>query len=242
MARRGKKYIEAAKLVDKNKRYTLEEAVELLKKMEEILQRRFDETVELAMRLNVDPRYADQMVRGSVVLPHGLGKPIKVVVFAEGEDAKKAEEAGADYVGGDELINKILREEWTDFDVAIATPEMMPKVAKLGRILGPRGLMPSPKTGTVTKNVEQAIKDAKRGRVEFKVDKAGNVHMPVGKISFEKEKLLDNLYAAIDAVVRARPPGAKGQYIKNMAVSLTMSPSVKLDINEVLKKLQEKAA
>ena len=242
MARRGKKYIEAAKLVDKNKRYTVEEAVEILKKMEEILQRRFDETVELAMRLNVDPRYADQMVRGSVVLPHGLGKPIKVVVFAEGEDAKKAEQAGADYVGGDELINKILKEEWTDFDVAIATPEMMPKVAKLGRILGPRGLMPSPKTGTVTKNLEQAIKDAKRGRVEFKVDKAGNVHMPVGKISFEKEKLIDNIYAAIDAVVRAKPPGAKGQYIKNIALSLTMSPSVKLDINEILKKLQEQAA
>ncbi|RUM28985.1 MAG: 50S ribosomal protein L1 [Aquifex sp.] len=242
MARRGKKYIEAAKLVDRNKRYTVEEAVDILKKMEEVLQRRFDETVELAMRLNVDPRYADQMVRGSVVLPHGLGKPIKVVVFAEGEDAKKAEQAGADYVGGDELINKILKEEWTDFDVAIATPEMMPKVAKLGKILGPRGLMPSPKTGTVTKNVEQAIKDAKRGRVEFKVDKAGNVHMPVGKISFEKEKLIDNIYAAIDAVVRAKPSGAKGQYIKNIALSLTMSPSVKLDINETLKKLQEQAA
>ncbi|HIQ49497.1 MAG TPA: 50S ribosomal protein L1 [Aquifex aeolicus] len=242
MARRGKKYIEAAKLVDRNKRYTVEEAVDVLKKMEEVLQRRFDETVELAMRLNVDPRYADQMVRGSVVLPHGLGKPVKVVVFAEGEDAKKAEQAGADYVGGDELINKILKEEWTDFDVAIATPEMMPKVAKLGRILGPRGLMPSPKTGTVTKNVEQAIKDAKRGRVEFKVDKAGNVHMPVGKISFEKEKLIDNIYAAIDAVVRAKPSGAKGQYIKNIALSLTMSPSVKLDINETLKKLQEQAA
>lgn len=242
MARRGKKYIEAAKLVDRNKRYTVEEVVDILRKMEEVLQRRFDETVELAMRLNVDPRYADQMVRGSVVLPHGLGKPIKVVVFAEGEDAKKAEQAGADYVGGDELINKILKEEWTDFDVAIATPEMMPKVAKLGRILGPRGLMPSPKTGTVTKNVEQAIKDAKRGRVEFKVDKAGNVHMPVGKISFEKEKLIDNIYTAIDAVVRAKPSGAKGQYIKNIALSLTMSPSVKIDINETLKKLQEQAA
>ncbi|WP_461831610.1 50S ribosomal protein L1 [Aquifex sp.] len=242
MARRGKKYIEASKLVDKNKRYTLEEAVDLLKKMEEVLQRRFDETVELAMRLNVDPRYADQMVRGSVVLPHGLGKPIKVLVFAEGEDAKRAEEAGADYVGGDELINKILKEEWTDFDVAIATPEMMPKVAKLGRILGPRGLMPSPKTGTVTKNVEQAIKDAKKGRVEFKVDKAGNIHMPVGKISFDKAKLLDNIYTAIDAVMRAKPSGAKGQYVKNIALSLTMSPSVKIDINETLKKLQERAA
>ena len=242
MARRGKKYIEAAKLVDKNKRYSLEEAVDLLKEMEKILQRNFDETVELAMRLNVDPRYADQMVRGSVVLPHGLGKPIRVVVFAEGEDAKKAEEAGADYVGGDELINKILKEEWTDFDVAIATPEMMPKVAKLGRILGPRGLMPSPKTGTVTKNLEQAIKEAKKGRVEFKVDKAGNIHMPVGKISFDKEKLLDNLRAAIDAVLRAKPPGAKGQYIKNMAVSLTMSPSVKIDVNETIRKIQEMAA
>ena len=242
MARRGKKYIEAAKLVDKNKRYSLEEAVDLLKEMEKILQRNFDETVELAMRLNVDPRYADQMVRGSVVLPHGLGKPIRVVVFAEGEDAKKAEEAGADYVGGDELINKILKEEWTDFDVAIATPEMMPKVAKLGRILGPRGLMPSPKTGTVTKNVEQAIKEAKKGRVEFKVDKAGNIHMPVGKISFDKEKLLDNLRAAIDAVLRAKPPGAKGQYVKNIAVSLTMSPSVKIDVNETIRKIQEMAA
>jgi len=167
MAKRGKKYVEAAKLVDKNKRYSVEEAVKLLKEMEKVLQRRFDETVELAMRLNVDPRYADQMVRGSVVLPHGLGKPIKVVVFAEGEDAKKAEEAGADVVGGDELINKILKEEWTDFDVAIATPEMMPKVAKLGRILGPRGLMPSPKTGTVTKNVEQAIKEAKKESLKW---------------------------------------------------------------------------
>jgi len=242
MAKRGKKYLEALKLVDKNKRYSLEEAVDLLKEMEKILKRNFDETVELAMRLNVDPRYADQMVRGSVVLPHGLGKPIRVVVFAEGEDAKRAEEAGADYVGGDDLINKILKEEWTDFDVAIATPEMMPKVAKLGKILGPHGLMPSPKTGTVTKNLEQAIKEAKKGRVEFKVDKAGNIHMPVGKISFEKEKLLDNLRAAIDAVLRAKPPGAKGQYIKSIAVSLTMSPSVKIDVNDTIRKIQEMAA
>jgi len=242
MAKRGKKYLEALKLVDKNKRYSLEEAIDLLKEMEKVLKRNFDETVELAMRLNVDPRYADQMVRGSVVLPHGLGKPIRVVVFAEGEDAKRAEEAGADYVGGDDLINKILKEEWTDFDVAIATPEMMPKVAKLGKILGPHGLMPSPKTGTVTKNLEQAIKEAKKGRVEFKVDKAGNVHMPVGKISFEKEKLLDNLRAAIDAVLRAKPPGAKGQYVKSIAVSLTMSPSVKIDVNDTIRKIQEMAA
>ncbi len=242
MARRGKKYLEALKLVDRTKTYTIEEAVDILKKMAEVTKRNFDETVELAMRLNVDPRYADQMVRGSVVLPHGLGKEIKVLVFAEGEDAKRAQQAGADYVGGDELINKIMKEEWTDFDVAIATPEMMPKVAKLGKILGPRGLMPSPKTGTVTRNLEQAIKEAKKGRVEFKVDKAGNIHMPVGKISFDKEKLIENIYTAIDAVVKARPPGAKGQYVKTITLSTTMSPGVKIDVHETLKKLQELAA
>ncbi len=242
MAKRGKKYRKALELVDRKKTYTVEEAVDLLKKMAEVTQRGFDETVELAMRLNVDPKYADQMVRGSVVLPNGLGKPIKVLVLAEGEEAKKAEEAGADYVGGENLINKILKEEWIDYDVVIATPEIMPKVAKLGRILGPRGLMPSPKTGTVTRNVEQAIRDAKKGRVEFKVDKAGNIHMPVGKISFDKEKLLENIYAAIDAVVRARPPGAKGQYVKSITLSTTMSPGIKVDVNETLKKLQELAA
>ncbi len=242
MARRGKKYLKALELVDRSRTYTVEEAIDLLKKMAEVTERRFDETVELAMRLGVDPKYADQMVRGSVVLPHGLGKPIRVLVLAEGEEAKKAEQAGADYVGGENLINKILKEEWTDFDVVIATPEIMPKVAKLGRILGPRGLMPSPKTGTVTRNVEQAIADAKKGRVEFKVDKAGNIHMPVGKISFEKEKLLENVYTAIDAVVRAKPPGAKGQYIKSITLSTTMSPGVKIDISHTLKKLQEMAA
>ncbi len=242
MARRGKKYLKALELVDRSRTYTVEEAIDLLKKMAEVTERKFDETVELAMRLGVDPKYADQMVRGSVVLPHGLGKPIRVLVLAEGEEAKKAEQAGADYVGGENLINKILKEEWTDFDVVIATPEIMPKVAKLGRILGPRGLMPSPKTGTVTRNVEQAIADAKKGRVEFKVDKAGNIHMPVGKISFEKEKLLENVYTAIDAVVRAKPPGAKGQYIKSITLSTTMSPGVKIDISHTLKKLQEMAA
>ncbi len=242
MAKRGKKYLKALELVDKSKRYTVEEAVDLLKKIAETTKRGFDETVEIAFNLNVDPRYADQMVRGSVVLPHGLGKPIKVLVLAEGEYQKMAEEAGADYVGGEDLINKILKEEWLDFDVVIAAPEIMSKVAKLGRILGPRGLMPNPKTGTVTSNIKQAVEDAKRGRVEFKVDKAGNLHMPVGKISFDKDKLVENIYTAIDAVVKARPSGVKGNYIKNVTLSTTMGPGVKLDVNSILRKIQELAA
>jgi len=242
MAKRGKKYLKALELFDRNRTYSVEEAVDLIKRLSEVSQRRFDETVELAMKLNVDPRYADQMVRGSVVLPHGLGKPIKVLVLAEGEDAKRAEEAGADYVGGEDLINKILKEEWVDYNVVIATPEIMPKVAKLGKILGPRGLMPNPKTGTVTKNIEQAVSDSKRGRVEFKVDKAGNIHMPVGKVSFDKEKLAENIYTAIDAVVRARPSGAKGQYVKSITLSTTMGPGVRIDVPTTLRKLQEMAA
>ncbi len=241
MARRGKKYLNALKIYDKTKRYTLEEAIDLLKEMNEVLKRNFDQTVEVAYRLGVDPRYADQMVRGSLVLPKGLGKKVKVLVLAEGEATKLAQEAGADYVGGEELINKILKEEWIDFDVVIAVPEIMPKVAKLGRILGPRGLMPSPKTGTVTRDVKRAIEDAKKGLVEFKVDKSGNLHMPIGKISFPKEDLLENAYASLEAVLRAKPPGAKGQYIKSMALSLTMSPSVKIDLNSALRRLQEVA-
>ncbi len=242
MAKRGKKYLKALESIDRKRTYTVEEAVDLIKEASQKAARNFDETVELAMRLNVDPKYADQMVRGSVVLPSGLGKPIKVLVLAEGEDAKKAEEAGADYVGGENLINRILKEEWIDYDVVIAVPEIMSKVAKLGRILGPRGLMPNPKTGTVTKNLEQAIKDAKKGRVEFKVDKAGNIHMPVGKVSFDKEALTQNILSAIDAVVRAKPPGAKGQYVKSITLSTTMGPGIKVDIPETMKKLQDLAA
>ncbi len=242
MAKRGKKYLKALESIDRKRTYTVEEAVDLIKEASQKAGRNFDETVELAMRLNVDPKYADQMVRGSVVLPNGLGKPIKVLVLAEGEDAKKAEEAGADYVGGENLINRILKEEWIDYDVVIAVPEIMSKVAKLGRILGPRGLMPNPKTGTVTKNLEQAIKDAKKGRVEFKVDKAGNIHMPVGKVSFDKEALTQNILSAIDAVVRAKPPGAKGQYVKSITLSTTMGPGIKVDIPETMKKLQDLAA
>ncbi len=242
MARRGKKYLEALKLVDKNKLYSLEEAIDTLKKMEDVLQRKFDETVELIFKLGVDPRYADQMVRGSVVLPHGLGRELKVLVITQGEKVKEAEEAGADYVGGEDLINKILKENWLDFDVVIATPDMMPKVAKLGRILGPRGLMPNPKVGTVTQNVKKAVEEAKKGRVEFKVDKTGNLHIPIGKISFDKQKLVENALEVIETVQKLRPSGLKGQYIKNAVVKTTMSPSVRLDIASILRSLEAKAA
>ena len=242
MAKRGKKYLKALELVDKDKAYSLEEAVQILKKMEEVLQRKFDETVELIFRLGVDPRYADQMVRGSVVLPHGLGKELKVLVITQGEKIKEAEEAGADYVGGEDMINKILNENWLDFDVVIATPDMMPKVAKLGRILGPRGLMPNPKVGTVTQNVAKAVEEAKKGRVEFKVDKTGNLHVPIGKISFDDKKLIENALEVIETVQKLRPTGLKGQYIRNLVMKTTMSPSVKLDFASILKSLEAKAA
>ncbi len=242
MSKRGKKYLKALELVDKNKEYSLEEAIDKLKEMENVLQRKFDETVELIFRLNVDPRHADQMVRGSTVLPHGLGKPIKVLVIAQGEKLKEAEEAGADYVGGEDVINRIAKEEWIDFDVVIATPDMMPKVARLGRILGPRGLMPNPKVGTVTQNIKRAVEEAKKGRVEFKVDKAGNLHVPVGKISFDKEKLLENILAVAEAVQKAKPEAVKGQYIKNVVLKTTMSPSVRLNIADLQKTLAAKAA
>ncbi|ACO03078.1 ribosomal protein L1 [Persephonella marina EX-H1] len=242
MAKRGKKYLKALELVDKDKLYSIEEAVETLKKMEEVLQRKFDETVELIFRLGVDPKYADQMVRGSVVLPHGLGKELKVLVITQGEKVKEAEEAGADYVGGEDMINKILNENWLDFDVVIATPDMMPKVAKLGRVLGPRGLMPNPKVGTVTQDVKKAVTEAKKGRVEFKVDKTGNLHVPIGKISFDNNKLVENALEVIETVQKLRPSGLKGQYIKNMVMKTTMSPSVKLDVLSILRSLEAKAA
>ncbi|WP_457640913.1 50S ribosomal protein L1 [Persephonella sp.] len=242
MAKRGKKYLKALELVDKDKLYSLEEAVETLKKMEEVLQRKFDETVELIFRLGVDPKYADQMVRGSVVLPHGLGKELKVLVITQGEKVKEAEEAGADYIGGEDIINKILNEGWFDFDVVIATPDMMPKVAKLGRVLGPRGLMPNPKVGTVTQDVKKAVTEAKKGRVEFKVDKTGNLHIPIGKISFDTQKLVENALEVIETVQKLRPSGLKGQYIKNAVMKTTMSPSVKLDIASILRNLDAKAA
>ncbi|MEZ0323676.1 MAG: 50S ribosomal protein L1 [Hydrogenothermaceae bacterium] len=238
MAKRGKKYLQALKLLDPNKAYSLDEAIAKLKEMANVTQRKFNETVEIAFRLGVDPKYADQMVRGSVVLPNGLGKEQKVLVIAQGEKLKEAEEAGADYAGGEEIINKIANENWIDFDVVIATPDMMPKLAKLGKILGPRGLMPNPKVGTVTNDIKKAVTEAKKGRVEFKVDKTGNLHLPVGKINFDSEKLKENILAVVDAVVKAKPAGVKGQYVKNVALKTTMSPAVKLD----LKSLETKAA
>ncbi len=233
MARRGKKYLEAAKLVDKSKLYTIDEALEIAQKAS---YAKFDETVELHFRLGVDPRHADQQVRGSVVLPHGLGKKIRVLVFTEGEGEKIAKEAGADYVGCDEYIKMIEEDGWLEFDVALATPNVMPKISRLGKILGRRGLMPNPKSGTLVPPAElpRAIEEAKRGRVEFRMDKTGVVHIPVGKLSFGKEKLAENIAAAIEAVVRAKPPAVKGQYIRSLTLATTMGPGIKLNLSAAL--------
>jgi large subunit ribosomal protein L1 len=225
MAEKAKIYREAKEKVDREKRYTLDEALELLEQMP---PRKFDETVEIALRLGVDPRHADQMVRGSVVLPNGLGKKVRVLVFAKGQKEKEAEEAGAEYVGAEDIIEKI-QKGWLDFDKAIATPDMMGQVSKLGKILGPRGLMPNPKVGTVTFDVAKAVYELKAGRVEFRVDKAGNLHVPVGKATFGKDKLRENIQSLFEAVLRLKPPASKGTYVKGAAISRTMSPGVKLD-------------
>ncbi len=224
MPKRGKKYLNARKEIDRNRLYEPDEALELVKKLGRTT---FDETVELAVRLGVNPKHADQQVRGSVVLPHGTGKAVQVLVFAKGEKVKEAEEAGADYVGGEELAAKI-QGGWLDFDVAVATPDMMATVGKLGKILGPRGMMPNPKSGTVTFELARAIKEIKAGKVEFRTDKAGNIHVPIGKVSFELERLRDNFYTVIEALLKARPPAAKGQYIRTVTVSSTMGPGVKI--------------
>jgi large subunit ribosomal protein L1 len=226
MPSRGKKYIESIKLVDRQKRYdNIQEAMELVKKM---TTTKFDASVDVAVRLGVDPRHADQMVRGAVVLPHGIGKTVRVVVFAAGEKEKEAREAGADFVGADDLVQKI-QEGWFDFDKAIATPDMMGKVGRLGRVLGPRGLMPNPKVGTVTMDVARAVKETKAGRVEFRVEKAGIVHAPIGRVSFEANKLADNFKAFIEVINKLKPATTKGVYIKSITLSSTMSPGVKLD-------------
>ena len=228
MAKQGKKYQEATKLIDKEKLYTPEEAVELAKKA---VYTKFDETVELHLRMNLDPRHADQQLRGIALLPNGLGKKVRILVFTQGEAVKVAEDEGADYVGDDELIKKI-EGGWLDFDVAIATPDMMAKVSKLGRILGRRGLMPNPKSGTVSppQNLPRVIGDARKGRVEFKLDKTSIVHVPIGKASFEDSKLLENFNALMEAVVKGKPSGSKGQYIKSAAITTTMGPGIMLDL------------
>jgi large subunit ribosomal protein L1 len=226
MPQHGKKYLDALKLVDENKLYEPQEAVSLLKKMSYV---KFDSTIEVHMKLGVDPRHADQMVRGVAMLPAGAGKEVKVLVFAQGEKANEAEAAGADFVGLDDLIKQI-EADWLGFDVAIATPDVMGKVGRLGKKLGPRGLMPSPKAGTITFDLARTIQEVKAGRVEFKVDKTALLHIPAGKLSFSEEALMANLTSVIDAVVRARPSGSKGTYIKSVVLSSTMSPSVRLDV------------
>jgi len=224
----GKKYLEAKKKVEPRE-YSLEDAIQLL---QQIKFTNFDETLELALRLGVDPRHADQMVRGTVVLPHGLGKSLTVCVVASGERVKEAEEAGADHVGGDEIVERI-QKGWLDFDAVVATPDMMKLVGRLGRILGPRGLMPNPKAGTVTFDVGQAVREIKAGKVEFRVDRNGVIHAPVGQISFSADDLVTNARSLIAAVVRARPAAAKGRYLRTIYLSSTMSPGVKVDANRV---------
>jgi large subunit ribosomal protein L1 len=232
MAHRGKKYRAALEKVDRTRLYEPAEAIRLLKEM---AYANFDETVELHIRTGLDTRHADQQLRGTIVLPHGLGKGQRVIVFAEGEAARIAEQAGADVVGGDDLIKKI-EGGWLDFEVALAVKEMMGKVGRLGRVLGPRGLMPNPRTNTVVEaeDLPKAIRDAKQGRVEFRTDRTNLVHVPLGKVSFEENALLENLSALIEAIVREKPSGAKGQYIRSMTLTTTMSPGIKLDIPAAL--------
>lgn len=225
MAKKGKKYLEAAKLIDSTKAYSVVEAVELAKKAN---TSKFDATVEVAFRLGVDPKKADQQIRGAVVLPNGTGKTQRVLVFAKGEKVKEAEAAGADFVGDADYINKI-QQGWFEFDVIVATPDMMGEVGKLGRVLGPKGLMPNPKTGTVTFDVTKAVNEIKAGKVEYRVDKAGNIHAPIGKASFEDAKLVENFTTVYDTLMKVKPAAAKGTYMKNIAVTTTMGPSVKVD-------------
>jgi large subunit ribosomal protein L1 len=228
MARHGKKFTAAAAQVG-DRAYSIEEAIPLIQKVKYAT---FDETVELAMRLGVDPKHADQMVRGTVVLPHGLGKSKRVLAIAGADKQKEAQEAGADHIGGDEVVEKILG-GWIDFDAVVATPDMMRAVGRLGKVLGPRGLMPNPKTGTVTPNIAQAIREIKAGKVEFRVDKTGIVHAPVGKTSFSTDALVANTHALVDSVVRAKPAAAKGRYLKSVTVSSTMGPGIRIDTAQI---------
>ena len=233
MPKRGKKYQDSAKLVDKSNLYDVNEALDLVTKT---AKANFDETVELAVRLGVDPRHADQQVRGTVVLPNGTGKEIRVLVLAKGEKIKEAEAAGADYAGGEELVEKIQHENWFDFDVIIATPDMMGVVGKIGRVLGPKGLMPNPKSGTVTFDVEQAVKETKAGKVEYRVDKAAIINVPIGKVSFGVEKLAENFKTISDAIIKAKPASAKGRYLKSVTVASTMGPGIRINGQKLTEK------
>lgn len=226
MPKRGKNYKESAKLIDRMTTYDAGEAIDLVL---QTAKAKFDETVEVHFKLGVDGRHADQQVRGAIVLPHGTGKTKKVLVFAKGDKAKEAEEAGADYVGAEEMAQKIQTEGWFDFDVVVATPDMMGVVGRLGKILGPKGLMPNPKSGTVTMDVEKALEEIKAGKVEYRLDKTNIIHTPIGKVSFGKEKLVDNFAALVDAVIKAKPAAAKGQYLRSVTVASTMGPGVKIN-------------
>lgn len=224
--KKGKRYVEAAKLVDKTQVYDIPEAVALVKKA---ASAKFDETIEAHLRMGVDGRHADQQIRGAVVLPHGTGKEVKVLVFAKGDKVDEAQAAGADYVGGEELIPKIQNDGWLDFDVVVATPDMMGVVGRLGRVLGPKGLMPNPKAGTVTPDVTKAIADIKAGKIEYRLDKNNIIHVPVGKASFTEEQLADNFQALIDEIIKVKPSAAKGQYLRSVTLSSTMGPGVKIN-------------
>ena len=229
MSKNGKTYVAALAKVDRNQRYQLEDSLRLVK---QTARAKFDETVELAVRLGVDPRQADQNIRGTVSLPHGMGKTVRVLAFAKGEKEKEAQEAGADFVGSDDLIKKI-SEGWFDFDKAVATPDMMAAVGRIGKVLGPRGLMPNPKTGTVALDIGKAVKEIKAGKLEFRVDKAGIVHVPVGKASFAAEQLIDNATAVLHSIIRAKPASAKGNYLRGVTISTTMGPGIKVDLAQI---------
>lgn len=224
--KRGKRYQESIELVDRTALYDPAESIELVKKT---ATAKFDETIEVSVKLNVNPRHADQQVRGAVVMPHGTGQTVRVLVFAKGDKAREAEEAGADFVGAEELAQKVEQENWLDFDVCVATPDMMSVVGRLGRILGPRGLMPNPKSGTVTMDVDRAVREIKAGKVEYRVDKSGIVHVPIGKASFGEQELLENLEVLMDAIIRARPDAIKGGYMKSVVISSTMGPGIKIN-------------
>lgn len=229
--KKGKRYVEAAKLVDRMSTYDAEEAVSIIKKS---ASAKFDETIECHIRLGVDGRHADQQVRGAVVLPHGTGKTVRVLVFAKGAKLDEAQAAGADFVGGEELIPKIQNDGWLDFDVVVATPDMMGVVGRLGRVLGPKGLMPNPKAGTVTMDVTKAVADIKAGKIEYRLDKSNIIHVPIGKASFSEEQLADNFQTLMDAVIKAKPSAAKGQYLRSVTLASTMGPGVKLNVTKLM--------